>query len=251
VQWQEDAFNAWVDDLQDKIALRVQPILAAMTRSEIVTWLPRFFLPREPVAEALAEWLIDDRDKRWWVVAADRWDRVETPEGGLIAYPAYLGWDPLAMAASGWVWADRDPRRVTRVGQKLGAAALLAALAGQLPQAWWGFDGQTYCEAYGSWLSQWRIARADGEREDPERCRVPVDWPPLPSYQHYLRQLEYGVVPHEAGNHMVGSEAAVLVALHQVDPKLRRQAAGLAFKALEGRWLMLAWRKDLTNDGGQ
>jgi hypothetical protein len=243
--WHEIAWQKWQDEMARGLPEDLCRVLNGLTRPQQMLWLERFIRPVSPCAKVMIQYL-KIGEANWFVAPALEWDRLETPLGVLIAYPAPLGEDPLAMAAIGLVWAGNVRVRLDAMVQKLGTTALFACYEAQLPYTldvpytllWESYIHNFELEGISPSVQQF-FTQAP-ERRAPE---APIDWGPKPSYHVYLDELNYGVVPHETSGESPGSIPPVLQALHYVAPPLRRAAALLAFKAIEGRILSDQWRK--------
>ncbi len=244
--WHEIAWQTWKDELSRRLSGNLIKAVGGLDSAQQALWLERFSRPVSSCAKVIGQYL-KPLQGTWYVAAGLEWDRVETPEGTLIAYPVPWGDDPLAMAAMGLVWAGNSPKRVEAIVQKLGTAALFACYDGQLP---YSFDipysslWQSYIHKFGlegidSAVQQFFTNAPQSYGED----NWSIDWGPLPSYQVYLEELNHGVVPHETSGESPESIPLVLQALHYVQAPLRQGAALLAFKAIEGRILTDLWRK--------
>ncbi|AEJ40586.1 hypothetical protein TPY_2426 [Sulfobacillus acidophilus TPY] len=241
--WQDEAYIEWRRDLAARAPQAPQAVLRESDGEQAEWWLSRLLVKPHPVAEGMMNWLSRLDHRPWWAVPAHRWDILESPEGVLLGYPEYLGWDPLAMAASAVVWARQQPDRCQKVAEWLGPATLLAAWSGRVPVTMVGFSASDYLKAYRDFEEAWHLSDVSQWYPTTSHGGVTLRWPQVPAYQEYLDQLLYGLVPHQPGGAGVEGEVPVLLALHQVPDSERRVLAGLAYKALEGRWLIHAWER--------
>ncbi|MDA8194997.1 MAG: hypothetical protein M0Z53_13505 [Thermaerobacter sp.] len=226
--WQDEAWATW-DRSQVRFLAEDMVIgLASLAPHERRKWILRAARPANPVATGMARWLSSGLEGLWWALPGVGWERAEVAGGTLLAYPEALGFDPLAMAGLGAVWADDDAERMAWMVQRLGGALIPAVDAGQIALG---------CEAA---LRQEYHAVYAGREHDAGTVRYV--WPPWPlQADGYREQLLYGVVPHDAGGQSPQNPTAVLLALHDVPDEQRRQSAGLAYKAIEGCWLTRLW----------
>ncbi len=235
--WQDSAFAEWRAKLETHCPSVVLALLGDLPPVDQVFWLRCCERDAHPVAVGMSRWLSRMDSRPWVVVPGDSWTMMEGDEGVLVAYPEFLGWDPLAMCAVSVLWAGTDQARWNTVASLLGPVAVLGALQGQLESDGLKAHWKSFSNAYGSFLDSWRLSQSVASGQD-----VAVSWRHVPDYAEYRKQLEYGVVPHEAGGEGIVDETAVLLALYQTADASRPMMAGLAYKALEGLWMIKAWR---------
>lgn len=251
--WQDRAWQKWLDAEGQGLPPEVSRGLNALGRKERLWWLWRWRKGPSPVARGMARWLRDALDSLFWVVPGDAWDRLEWEEGTLLAYPEPLGWDPLAMASLGPLWAQDHRERMARVVEVLGAATVPALWAGQYESPWGGLLWSSYRKCYGIFseemamdvMAPWFKGPDDASGFDGQ-----WPWPEMPAdVGEYRAQLEYGLVPHDPYGKSPKNPVAVLVAFHQTDAQRRESLAGLTYKALEGGWLIKQWERQGEPDG--
>lgn len=235
--WQKAAWAAWYDKSLKNVPLEFHRAIQALEPLDRSRWLRRFLRPASPVALEMIKWL---NMPAVCAVPGSCWDKAETSFGILIAYPEALDWDPLAMAAIAVLWAGHHPDRTERIVEHLGAALVPSLLAGELPTSEHAGLMASYRDAYrdrAEWVDKMFDVRPVGN------APFSLTWPALPDFEHYCDQLAYGVVPHEGAGQSPMDVVAVLLALHASPDQNRTQAAGLAFKAIEGRRLFLQWNQ--------
>lgn len=241
--WQDRAFEEWCSRLAATAPSEAAVLIQELEIGERVKWLRRLAAQDHPVALGVAGWLSRMDSRPWIAVPGDHWELVESGGAVLASYPEHLGPDPLAMCGLAALWAGDEAQRWDRVLSLLGAAVMLAAAEGRLSTPGLANRLQSFQHAYASCLDQWHFGEHWLEDRRPGGQDVSMDWPPLPDYAAYREQLAFGVVPHEAGGQGILSEVAVLVALREMDDGARPMMAGLAYKALEGLWMIQAWQK--------
>lgn len=235
--WQEAAFAEWRERLEERLPDAAGLLVDTFDQSAAVHWLRRMNRDAHPVAAGIGHWLSSLDTRPWLVAPADDWDIAEGADTVLVAYPEYLGWDPLAMCGIGAVWAGAHGPRWHRLVDRLGPVSLLGAREGRVDYHLWEQYLSSFGRAYRPYLERWYM------RPEVESGDDTIIWPAVPHYQDYREQLIFGVVPHEPGGEGVHGETAVLLALSEMADDARSMMAGLAYKALEGLWLTEAWRK--------
>lgn len=234
--WQDDAFLEWREKLEERLDPAYRAVIQALEPSRQIQWLRGLGRTPHPVAQGIAQWLSAQDSRGWTAVAADGWDLAESERLVLLAYPEHLGHDPLAMCAMGALWAQDDPDRWSRLVSFLGPVVVLGAKEG-------GWDSQALADRLPGFVRAYPEAFRDWGIEIPLHAEDrDENWPALPDYRSYQEQLRFGVVPHEPGGEGIQSENAVLLALAMMPDTHRALAAGLSYKALEGRWLLQAWQ---------
>lgn len=235
--WQDAAFADWRSRLRDQVPEAARSTVDSLAAERQVVWLRRLAEVPHPVAAGIGRWISQLDDRPWTAAPADHWDLVEDSRSVVLAYPQYLGWDPLAMCGLGVIWAGVHDSRWQKLANFLGPAALLGAIEGRIDG--FGVDEHfpSFRKAYADFLESWDLP--------PESVRSSDDliWPAVPDYTQYQEQLAFGVVPHEVGGAGITSEVAVLLALRHTSWEARALMAGLAYKALEGLWMLGAWRR--------
>lgn len=237
MRWQEAAFEEWAGRLTANIGPPFGRLLEALPRPQRIPWIRRLQGAPHPVAEGLAAWLSPRDGRPWAVVPGDDWEVIEDDAAVLMSYPEALGFDPVAMAALGALWAGVEADRWDILIRTLGAMAILSAWEGGLRSPGVLSRLPSFVRRYPSLASDDMMTRASGVD-----VGVDEDWPDLPDFQSYHEQLAFGVVPHDVAGGTVASECAVLLALQAMGDPNRVMMAGLAFKAMEGRWLMDTWQ---------
>lgn len=236
--WQDSAFSEWRAKLEAHCPSAILDLIEDLPRQDQVFWLRCCEREAHPVALGMARWLSRMDSRLWAVVPGDGWAMVESDDVVLAVYPEFLGWDPLAMCALSALWAGNNEDRWNTVASLLGPVAALGALEGQLDSEGLKARWESFKGVYGSFLEEWYLEAFSGS--DPQ---LAAPWSQVPDYAEYREQLEYGVVPHEVGGQGIVDETAVLLALYQMPDSTRPMMAGLAYKALEGLWMMNAWRR--------
>lgn len=234
--WQDDAFEEWRSRLQDSQTPGIKRLVQSLDHRAQVSWLRRLVRDRQPVASGVAGWLSRMDTRVWTAVPGDDWELVENHEQVLLAYPQYMGSDPLAMCAMAAVWAGDDDQRWDKAGALIGPLTILGAMEGRWSKSAWANRLTSFRRAYGHYLDSWNVEASVGT-DDRE-----VSWHEVPQYAEYRQQLEFGVVPHEVGGTGIKSEIAVLLALYGTPDRDRPMMAGLVYKAMEGLWMSETWR---------
>lgn len=240
--WHEIAWKNWREEITGALPAPVREAVGALDETVRTAWIARLQAPVLPCARTMAH-VVRGGSKPWILVPGLSWDIAENERAVFIAYPEAYGNDPLAMAAAGLVWAQSDPGRMQQVIAKIGAAALWAAWEGQ-------FAGPLAASLWREFVGAYGEDQVDGPTREffSRQPSVPGEphhfaWGDFPDYRTYYEQLVYGVVPHDPGGSSPRDIPAVLTALHFVPQDLRRTAAQLAFKAVEGQLLSRAWRR--------
>ncbi len=236
--WQNAAWDEWRSRLQSQLDARAQELLPNLPLSQHLRWLRILARQSHPVAEGIAKWLSGMDSREWIVRPGDEWNSIEDYRVIFIAYPEYLGWDPLAMCAMAALWAQDHGDRWAMLAKQLGPLAILGAMQGQYASPALSLYDGSFRRAYGPWLKAWKFREETPHSGD----NASLPWAPVPDYAAYSQQLVYGVVPHEVRGQSVSSEVAVLLALGEVPDGERSMMAGLAYKALEGLWMSQAWQ---------
>ncbi|NMP21290.1 hypothetical protein [Sulfobacillus harzensis] len=236
MRWQNVAQQEWESRLAEHVEQGIRALLEPLPQAVRISWLRRLEHPAHPVAQGMARWLSMMDSRPWTVAPGDDWQVLEDNDGVLMSYPEALGFDPVAMSAFGALWADDRSERWQALVSRLGAMAIISAWEASIRSEGVLRRLQSFRSAYPALFDTLGAASGAGQP-------LKVNWPALPDFSAYQQQLAYGVVPHEAGGHGVDNEIAVLLALHMVGDADRPLMAGLAYKALEGRWLWEAWQK--------
>ncbi|WP_053960211.1 hypothetical protein [Sulfobacillus thermosulfidooxidans] len=243
--WHEIAWQKWQDDMTSGLPENVRHALEEMDGSSRAKWIARLRHNITPCAKIMAQYL-KTGDKPWVIAPGLQWDIVETAHMVFIAYPEYLGEDPLAMAAIGLLWASSDVTRIEAIVKKLGPTALYACYEGQLPSSLhtlFGVLWQNYIQNFGLDEIRSEVRQFFSQVTVTETPFVTISLGSMPAYAMYLEELTYGVVPHETSGESPKDVPAVLTALHYVPAAERPGAALLAFKAIEGRILTDQWQR--------
>lgn len=243
--WHEIAWQKWQDEMTSGLSEDIRQALEEMDGPSRAQWIARLRQSISPCAKIMAQYL-KTGDKPWVIAPGLQWDIVETRHMIFMAYPEYLGEDPLAMAAIGLLWAASDVERIEAIVKKLGPAALYACYEGQLPsslESLFGVLWHNYIQNFGLDGIRSEVRQFFSQASGADVPVTNIALAPMPGYAMYLEELNYGVVPHETSGESPKDIPAVLVALHYVPAPMRKGAALLAFKAIEGRILTDQWQK--------